>query len=175
MCRLRACAATVAWISVVLAISGCSLLERIIPPPLTTAFSPAPLPPQPGATAPSAPQSLTPPEPDEARQELWQWFMAHGYKDFQAQALLWDAQIESGFRACAAGPGGFRYTFQWGAGRLAQLHRFAHTDGCPQLNTQLAFADWELRNEPKFACFWSATTAEGAYTALRRGFGRGTC
>ncbi|HVH79860.1 MAG TPA: hypothetical protein VM782_10745, partial [Stellaceae bacterium] len=79
------------------------------------------------------------------------------------------------FRPCAAGPAGLSYTFQWGGTRLQQLHAFAHTDGCPQLHTQLAFADKELRSDAKYACFWEATTEPAAYAALRRGFGRGSC
>ena len=85
------------------------------------------------------------------------------------------AQAESGFRPCARGPGGYHYTFQWSSTRLRQLQEFAGTQECPPLDTQLAFADRELRNDPKFACFWDATTEEGAYRALRRGFGGGSC
>jgi hypothetical protein len=170
-----------------LAMSACSLLQGILPPSLlqditppalSTAFSPSPPPPPPPGpplTAPVPSQSHELPSPEQARAEMWQWLMTHGYKDFQAQAMLESAAVESGFNPCAAGPGGFRYTFQWGAERLRQLQEFAHTDGCPQLHTQLAFADWELRNQPQFACFWSAATEEAAYTALRRGFGRGSC
>ena len=73
------------------------------------------------------------------------------------------------------GPGDLRYTFQWGGTRRRQLQQFAKTDGCPQLHTQLAFADKELRNDAKYACFWDATTEAGAYAALRRGFGQGSC
>jgi hypothetical protein len=116
-----------------------------------------------------------PPAPDEARAEIYQWFMKAGYKEFQAQALMEHAQAESGFRACATGPGGYRYLYQWSSTRLRQLHEFAHTDGCPQIHTQLAFADKELRNDPKFSCFWNATNESGAYAALRRGFGGGSC
>jgi len=39
----------------------------------------------------------------------------------------------------------------------------------------LAYADKELRNDPKFSCFWGARTQAEAYAALRRGFGRGSC
>jgi hypothetical protein len=39
----------------------------------------------------------------------------------------------------------------------------------------LAFADAELRNEPKYSCFWRTTTESAALAALRRGFGRGSC
>jgi hypothetical protein len=106
---------------------------------------------------------------------MTQWLWEHGYKDFQISAILGDARDESGFNPCIQGPGGFSYTFQWSGRRLAQLHEFAHTNGCPHIRTQMAFADWELRNQPQFACFWNATTAGEAYTALRRGFGRGSC
>ena len=120
-------------------------------------------------------QPTAPPPPGEAYGELVRWFAAAGYRDFQIQALAEHARTESGFRPCAAGPGGYHYLYQWSGTRLRQLHAFAHTDGCPQLHTQLAFADKELRNDPKYACFWSATSEPAAYAALRRGFGRGSC
>jgi hypothetical protein len=169
MRRTRTCAATAAWLSVMLSMSACSVLDFATPPPLETAFHPAPPPP------PPPPLSLTPPSPDEARAEIVQWFTGHGYRDFQVAALVDHARAESGFRPCAVGPADLRYTYQWGGMRLQQLHQFAETDGCPQLHTQLAFADKELRNDPKFSCFWGATTETGAYAALRRGFGRGSC
>jgi hypothetical protein len=152
-----------------LSMSACSVLDFAAPPPLETAFHPAPAPP------PPPPLSLTPPSPDEARAEIVNWFSARGYRDFQVAALVDHARAESGFRPCAVGPADLRYTYQWGGTRLRQLHEFAHTDGCPQLHTQLAFADKELRNDPKYGCFWGATTETGAYAALRRGFGRGSC
>jgi hypothetical protein len=103
------------------------------------------------------------------------WFSAAGYREFQVAALVQLADVESGFRACAAGPGGYRHLFQWGGARLRQLREFAQTSGCPQLATQLAFIDKELRHDPKFSCFWGATTEPAAYVALRRIFGRGSC
>jgi tail lysozyme len=175
MCRFRTCAVLAAWLVVMLALPACSLLQQ-----LQQVFPPTQLPPQPpvpveAAPAPPPPQSLAPPSPDEAQAEMTQWLRDHGYKSFQISAILGDARDESGFNPCIQGPGGFSYTFQWAGRRLAQLHEFAHTKGCPQLQVQMAFADWELRNQPQFACFWSATTAAGAYAALRRGFGRGSC
>lgn len=170
MHRLRTCAAAAAWLLAMLAVSACSLVQGVEPPPIETAFHPLPAPP-----APPIPQAVYPPSPAEARDEIYQWFRAHGYQDYQAAALLEHARAESGFRACARGPGDLRYTFQWGGRRLEQLHAFAHTTGCPQLRTQLAFADKELRNDPKYACFWDAQTESSAYDALRRGFGRGSC
>ena len=153
-----------------LSMSACSVFQFAAPP-----TTPAPFPPQPAPPPPPPPVSLELPSSDEARDEIWRWFLTHGYKEFQAQALLEHARTESGFNPCAAGPGGFHYTFQWGGLRLQQLQEFAHTSGCPQLHTQLAFADHELRDEPRFSCFWQATDEESAYAALRRGFGRGSC
>jgi hypothetical protein len=152
-----------------LSLSACSIVELFAPPPLETAFHPL-LPPP-----PALPQRAEPATPEEVRQEIWRWFMTAKYKDFQAEALLEHAQAESGFRPCARGPGGFRYTFQWSSTRLRQLQEFAGTPECPPLDKQLAFADRELRNDPKFACFWDATTESAAYRALRRGFGGGSC
>jgi hypothetical protein len=171
MWGVRTIAAVAVWVCVALSLSACSVVEGIAnPPPLETAFVPQPAPPP-----PAPPQSLNPPEPGSARAEVVNWLSEKGYRDFQVEALLAHARVESGFQACAAGPGGFRYLFQWGGTRLQQLHQFAHTSGCPQLHTQLAFADKELRNDPKFTCFWDATTEAGAYAALRKGFGGGSC
>jgi hypothetical protein len=101
--------------------------------------------------------------------------MTAKYQGFQAEALMEHAQIESGFQPCIAGPAGLRYLYQWGGTRLRRLHEFAQTSGCPSLDAQLAFANDELRNEPRFACFWQATTEPAALRALRRGFGGGSC
>jgi hypothetical protein len=150
--------------------AGCSEFTLLKPPPVETAFHPLP----PPAAPPEPPLSGAPPSPEEARAEIYQWFMTHGYKDYQAEALMQHAQTESGYRACANG-GPYHYLFQWTGTRLEQLHEFAGYPGCPQIHTQLAFADNELRNERKFSCFWGATTEAAAYAALRRGFGRGSC
>jgi len=86
------------------------------------------------------------------------------------------ARIESGFRPCASNGSSLRYLYQWSGRRLQQLDRFAEAHGrCPSLEKQLAFTDSELRNEPNYACFLQATTESGALTALRRGFGHGSC
>jgi hypothetical protein len=103
------------------------------------------------------------------------WLSGAGYRNFQVAALVQLASVESGFRPCAAGPGGYRYLLQWGGGRLRQLREFAQTSDCPHLRAQLAFTDKELRHDPKFSCFWGASTTPAAYVALRRIFGRGSC
>jgi len=131
-------------------------------------------PPPPQAVAPVAPQA-EPGTPGEVRAEIQRWFLAHGYKAFQVAALLGHARDESGYHPCISGPAGLRYTFQWGGTRLQSLHRFANVEGCPPLDKQLAFTDAELRQDPKFACFWRANDSGSALAALRRGFGRGSC
>jgi hypothetical protein len=139
--------------------------ETVLPPVLTVPEAP----PQP---APQFPVSAT---PAQVANEIVRWFSSAGYHRFQAEALADHAMIESGFRPCAAGPADLRYTYQWGGTRLQRLYEFASTRSCPPLDWQLAFADTELRNDPKFACFWYAHTRAEALGALRRGFGRGSC
>ena len=121
------------------------------------------------------PPRFEPATPGEVRGEIARWFTKAGYRDFQVAALVEHAKIESGFRPCAAGAAGLRYTYQWMGGRLQHLYEFAGIRSCPPLDTQLAFADRELRDNANFACFWQTTTATSALAALRRGFGRGSC
>jgi hypothetical protein len=61
------------------------------------------------------------------------WLSGSVYRDFHVAALVQLAHVESGFRPCAAGPGGYRYLLQWGGGRLRQLREFAQTSDCPHL------------------------------------------
>src|SRR6266851_5643640 len=147
---IRGCAATVVWISLALLMSACSSGFDFLSP---AAVSPPPQQPQvaPAPTAAARPvDSATP----------------GGVR----------AEIESGFRPCAANGSNLRYTFQWSGARLRRLDEFAGVRGsCPPLEMQLAFAHNELRNEPSYSCFWQATTKSAALAALRRGFGGGTC
>jgi hypothetical protein len=160
-------------LAVSFSISACSsVIEGLEPPPLETAFHPLPPPAEPPIPIP---QSRTPPAPGDARAEIASWLSANGYRDFQVAALVQLANTESGFRPCVVGPGGYHYLFQWTGRRLRQLRDFAQTSGCPQLKTQLAFTDKELRSEPSFSCFWGATSTPTAYVALRRIFGHGSC
>lgn len=134
---------------------------------------PFPTPPQPQFRTP--PPLAAPATPAAVQAEITRWFLAAGYREFQVSALLADARDESGYRPCAAGPAGLRYLYQWGGRRLQRLREFAAGGGCPPLDTQLAFADSELRSQPQFACFWDTATGPAALSALRRGFGRGSC
>jgi hypothetical protein len=156
-----------------LSMSACSLLQEAAPPSNPGAMPPQPAPFLSGQPAPR--QAAGPPLPEEAHAEIVNWLHAHGYQDFQIQAMVEHARTESGFNACIVGPGGYHSLYQWSSTRLDQLHQFAGYTGCPRLDTQLAFADHELRGEAKFSCFWAATTEPAAYTALRRGFGGGSC
>ena len=145
-------------------LSACSTTEEPLkfpePPALSQAM-PAPRP--------------EPSTPGQVRAAVYRWFTAAGYPAFQAAALVDHAAIESGFRPCAAGAAGLRYTYQWGGRRLQRLYEFAGTRNCPPLDKQLAFADDELRHDPKFSCFLGTTTRAAALAALRRGFGLGSC
>jgi hypothetical protein len=164
MRRVRAGAAIAAWILLALSIAACS---SAVPPPILTP------PPQPQAAAP--PQVSLSAPPDRIATEIVRWFSAAGYRRFQAEALADHAMIESGFRPCVAGAADLRYTYQWGGTRLQRLYEFAGTRSCPPLDQQLAFADHELKTDPKFWCFWRTDTRATALAALRRGFGQGSC
>ena len=165
MHRVRAGAALAVWISVTLLMSACS--SEIAAPPVTT--------PPPQARPAPPPQPPVSSTPQGVHAEIARWFSAAGYREFQVDALVEHAKLESGFRPCAAGAAGLRYTFQWGGTRLERLLEFAGARQCPPLAKQLAFADRELRNDPKYSCFWQTTTKSTALAALRRGFGGGSC
>ncbi|HLY47126.1 MAG TPA: phage tail tip lysozyme [Stellaceae bacterium] len=167
---MRRRGALVLAIGAALLLAGCSLLGIAPPPPLSA--GPPPLPPFPRPPGEPSTELTT---PGQVRGEIARWFAASGYRDFQVAALIAHARIESNFQPCVAGAADLRYLYQWGGTRLQRLHKFARAPGCPPLDTQLAFANDELRKEPRFACFWDATTASGALAALRRGFGRGSC
>ena len=163
MREVRPGAAIAVSLSLMLLIAACSSEPppMMVPPP-----PPLPVPP---------PRVVVIEPPDRVHAELVRWFSVAGYRPFQVEALADHARLESGFRPCAAGAADLRYTFQWGGTRLRRLHQFAGAPRCPPLDIQLAFADNELRNEPRFWCFWEATTRATALAALRRGFGGGSC
>jgi hypothetical protein len=162
MPRVRAWAAIAAQLAAALVLSACATDAPIaVPPPVAAVARPPPRP--------------EPVSPRQVRTEVYRWFVEAGYPAFQAAALMEHARYESGYRPCAAGPAGLRYLFQWGGGRLQRLHAFAKTYRCPPLHIQLQFADYELRNDPKYSCFLHTATKPAALAALRRGFGRGSC
>jgi hypothetical protein len=112
---------------------------------------------------------------DQVREKIASYFRSAGYEDFQVKALVRHAEIESGFQPCIPGLGGSKYTYQWLGVRLERLYVRAGHRNCPTLETQLAFADYELKSEPAYSCFWRARDYPHALAALRRGFGRGHC
>jgi hypothetical protein len=130
-------------------------------------------PPPQSQPAPAPPHSAA--SPNLVRAEMVRWFSRAGYRPAQVAALVDYAKRESGFRPCAVNPAGYHYAFQWSGPRLRRLEEFAGTRACPGLEKQLAFADYELRNEPNYSCFWEATSEPSAFAALRRGFGYGRC
>jgi hypothetical protein len=113
--------------------------------------------------------------PSEVRERIAQYFRGAHYKEFQVQAIIRHAEIESDFQPCVIGTSGSSYLFQWLGERLTRLYQRAGHRFCPTLETQLAFADGELKSEPMYACFWRAPNFATALAALRRGFGRGKC
>jgi hypothetical protein len=166
----RAGAAVAVWAFVALSLLACAGEGEVSTSAVV--FEPRPGPIH-GALQP--PDVVVETSPNRVRAEIVRWFSSAGYQPFQAAALAEHAKIESGFRPCARGAG-LRYTYQWGGTRLRRLDEFAGSHGqCPPLDKQLAFADRELRDEPTFSCFWQAKTEAAALSALRRGFGRGSC
>lgn len=143
---------------------ACAVIDEKEPPPF---------PPPPPQAQPPLPRE--PSTPGQVQTAIYRWFINAGYPAFQAAALVDHARIESGLNPCIGGPGGLRYTYQWGGTRLQRLYDFAATRTCPPLAKQLEFADNELRRNPNFSCFLSTNTREAAVAALRRGFGLGRC
>jgi hypothetical protein len=163
MRHVRTCVAIAASISIMLLMSACS--SEFVAPPVAVAPQGPPAPPELPLSAP----------PERVHAEIVRWFTAAGYREFRVAAVAEHARIESGYRPCAAGAAGLRYTFQWGGTRLQRLYEFAGTRHCPPLAKQLAFADSELRSDPNYSCFWQTTTKAAALAALHRGFGHGRC
>jgi hypothetical protein len=97
-----------------------------------------------------------------------QWLLAHGY-GYHADAVLKYIEGESGFEVCVEKRTG-HFLFQWVGSRVTALHNFAGP-GCPGVETQLEFADQELRSG-LYARFWSAPAGQD-YKTLRRTFGQG--
>ena len=104
------------------------------------------------------------------RATMLTWLLAHGYQGYQAEAMIRSAGVETTWRPCAVGRSG-NFLFQWRGTRLVSLRRFARTWACPALETQLAFADIELRTDPAYRAFWS-TPPRTAYATFRHVFER---
>jgi len=110
---------------------------------------------------------------EAVRAFMLSWLLVHNYSPHQADAMVRQADIESGLQPCVRSHTG-SWLFAWTGSRRVALARYAGTPGCPGLETQLAFADHELRSEPAYAGFWGASS-DRAFPVLRRCFGRGRC
>lgn len=103
---------------------------------------------------------------------MMSWFLAHHYPPSHAQAMLHQADIESHFQPCVRSHTG-SWLYGWVGSRRQALAAYAGTAACPSVQTQLAFADTELRSG-EFTSFWRAAP-ERAFAVLRQCFGRGRC
>jgi hypothetical protein len=110
---------------------------------------------------------------EAVRALMLSWFMSHNYSPVQAEAMIRQASIESNLQPCVRSSTG-SWLYGWVGTRRKALAAYAGTANCPRLETQLAFADLELRREPAFGVFWRASS-QNAFAVLRRCFGRGQC
>ena len=103
---------------------------------------------------------------------MMSWFLAHHYPPSHAEAMIRQANIESRFQPCVRSRTG-SWLYGWVGARRQALAAYAGSSACPSVQTQLAFADKELRSGD-FASFWRASP-ERAFAVLRQCFGRGQC
>ena len=103
---------------------------------------------------------------------MMSWFLAHHYPPSHAEAMIRQADIESRFQPCVQSRTG-SWLYGWVGTRRRALAAYAGASGCPSVQTQLAFADKELRTG-SFSSFWRAAPGH-AFHVLRRCFGRGQC
>ncbi|HEX3952316.1 MAG TPA: hypothetical protein VHW90_02005 [Stellaceae bacterium] len=108
---------------------------------------------------------------EAVRALMFSWFLAHNYSPVQAEAMVRQANIESGLQPCVRSRTG-SWLYGWVGVRRHALAAYAGTASCPSVNAQLAFADRELRSD--YASFWEASP-RNAFTVLRQCFGRGRC
>lgn len=96
------------------------------------------------------------------------WLDGHGYTVQQRNAVLSYIHHESDFDPCEVSRNG-AFLFQWAGSRRRQILALGN-GRCPSLETQLEFADSELRTT--FSRFWSTNNPR---TYIRRCFGAGAC
>jgi hypothetical protein len=154
-------------IAVVAALS-LSACEAFQPPPFpVAAVAPQPPPPPPPRPEPRSRAAV--------QTEIIRWFHEKGYKPAQIYAIVDYVRMESNFNPCISNGRSYRYLFQWNSERVERLQSFTGMRTCPQVDKQLAYADYELRHNSNYACFFYATDRSSALAALRRGFGYGRC
>ena len=110
---------------------------------------------------------------EAVRAFMLSWLLTHNYSPINAEAMIQQANMESGLEPCSRSRRG-SWLYAWTGSRRHALARYAGTSACPALATQLAFADHELRSEPAYAPFWHAPP-QNTLAVLRRCFGRGRC
>ena len=110
---------------------------------------------------------------EAVRAFMLSWLLTHNYSYSHAEAMIQQAKIESGLEPCVRSRTG-SWLYGWTGSRRHALAAYAGTRTCPGLETQLAFADHELRSEPAYGPFWRAS-AENTLAVLRQCFGRGRC
>ena len=110
---------------------------------------------------------------EAVRAFMLSWLLSHNYSPIRAEAVIHQANIESGLKPCARSRTG-SWLFGWTGSRRRALAAYARTSACPGLETQLAFADRELRSVAVYAAFWRAPAAD-CFPVLRQCFGRGRC
>ncbi|MGC2415286.1 MAG: hypothetical protein WA459_21645 [Stellaceae bacterium] len=110
---------------------------------------------------------------EAVRAFMLSWFLSHNYSLVHAEAMIQQAKMESGLKPCTRSRTG-SWLYGWTGSRRHALAAYAGTSACPGLETQLAFADHELRSVPVYAPFWRASAAN-TLVVLRQCFGRGRC
>lgn len=92
--------------------------------------------------------------PNPFAQRAYSYYIGLGYQPHQAAALAGNAQAESGFRPTVLGDNNQAFgTFQWHGSRQQDLQNYAQRNNLDpkQLETQLGFFDWELKNTERAA------------------------
>lgn len=103
---------------------------------------------------------------------IMSWLTAHpAYDAAHRDAILRQIWTESRFTECVIGRSG-AYLHQWLGPRLTALRRFSHTTGCPTVQQQLDFMDFELHANDRYRAFFAASGPQ-AFRILRDRYGYG--
>lgn len=103
------------------------------------------------------------------QQTAYQFFVQRGWQPHHAAGIIGNLMQESGLRTDAVGDGGNSFGIaQWNGPRRKAMVQFARQKGADprDLQTQLEFVDWELRNTEK-AAGAALSQAQDVATATR--------
>lgn len=103
------------------------------------------------------------------------WFGQHRseYDTAHRDALMRQMWTESNYQHCVVNrASGSSFLMQWVGPRKAALHRFAGTNACPSVQSQLDFMDSELRANDRYGAFFAASGPQ-AFRILRDRYGYG--